>query len=40
MRDDFYARVRGELADIDSQGLTKPERVIQSRQGPVIRDKG
>jgi glycine C-acetyltransferase len=40
MRDDFYARVRGELADIDSQGLTKPERVINSRQGPVIKVTG
>ena len=39
MRDDFYGRVRHELADIDSQGLTKPERVITSRQGPVIRVK-
>ena len=37
MPQDFYARVRGELADIDSQGLTKPERVIMSRQGPEIR---
>jgi glycine C-acetyltransferase len=37
MRDEFYARVRDELASIDSQGLTKPERVIQSRQGPVIK---
>jgi len=37
MPQDFYARIRGELADIDSQGLTKPERVIMSRQGPEIR---
>lgn len=36
MTDDFYGRVRAELADIDSQGLTKPERVISTRQGPVI----
>ncbi|CAN5134764.1 glycine C-acetyltransferase [soil metagenome] len=32
----FHDRVSAELADIDAQGLTKPERVIQSRQGPVI----
>jgi glycine C-acetyltransferase len=32
----FYDRVSAELADIDAQGLTKPERVIASRQGPVI----
>jgi len=29
----FYDRVRGELRDIDAQGLAKPERVIVSRQG-------
>ncbi|MGF1463834.1 MAG: glycine C-acetyltransferase [Maricaulaceae bacterium] len=34
---EFYARVRGQLADIDAQGLTKPERVISSKQAPVIR---
>jgi len=33
---DFHARIAAELADIDAQGLTKPERVITSRQGPVI----
>ena len=32
----FYARVRDELVDIEAQGLTKPERVISSRQGAVI----
>lgn len=32
----FHHRVAAELSDIDAQGLTKPERVIQSRQGPVI----
>ncbi|CAN5345757.1 glycine C-acetyltransferase [soil metagenome] len=32
----FHTRVSAELTDIDVQGLTKPERVIQSRQGPVI----
>ena len=31
MTDDFYARVRQTLEDIDAQGLTKPERVIASR---------
>ena len=36
----FHDRVRAELADIDAQGLTKPERVIASRQGPVIRVGG
>jgi glycine C-acetyltransferase len=37
MTDSFYARIRQELADIDAQGLTKPERVITSRQGAEIR---
>ncbi len=32
----FHDRVSAELSDIDAQGLTKPERVIASRQGPVI----
>jgi glycine C-acetyltransferase len=32
----FYDRITAELADIEAQGLTKPERVIASRQGPVI----
>lgn len=32
----FHDRVAAELSDIDAQGLTKPERVIHSRQGPVI----
>ena len=36
----FYDRVRAELSDIDTQGLTKPERVIASRQGPVIQVGG
>ncbi|NJC40072.1 glycine C-acetyltransferase [Brevundimonas alba] len=36
----FHARVSAELADIAAQGLTKPERVIASRQGPVIRVGG
>jgi len=40
MTDDFHGRVRAELADIEAQGLTKPERVIASRQGPVIRVGG
>lgn len=34
--DGFHTRVSAALADIDAQGLTKPERVIHSRQGPVI----
>ncbi|MCG8443158.1 MAG: glycine C-acetyltransferase, partial [Caulobacterales bacterium] len=36
MNEDFYGRVRGELADIEAQGLTKPERVITSPQGAVV----
>ena len=36
MTADFHARTAAELADIDAQGLTKPERIIASRQGPVI----
>ncbi len=37
MTEAFYTRIRKELADIDDQGLTKPERVIASRQGAEIR---
>ena len=40
MTEDFYTRVRQSLVDIDAQGLTKPERVIDSRQGPVIQVGG
>ena len=36
----FHDRVAVELSDIDAQGLTKPERVIESRQGPVIQVAG
>ena len=36
----FHDRIRAELAEIDSQGLTKPERVIASRQGPEIEVAG
>ena len=36
----FYDRISAELTDIDAQGLTKPERVIASRQGPVISVNG
>ena len=36
----FYDRISAELTDIDTQGLTKPERVIASRQGPVISVNG
>ncbi len=32
----FYARVADELESIETQGLKKPERVINSRQGAVI----
>ncbi|MBJ7448533.1 MAG: glycine C-acetyltransferase [Brevundimonas sp.] len=36
----FYDRVSAELSDIEAQGLTKPERIIASRQGPVIKVGG
>lgn len=36
----FHDRIAAELADIDAQGLTKPERIIASRQGPVIEVAG
>ncbi|PZO36215.1 MAG: glycine C-acetyltransferase [Alphaproteobacteria bacterium] len=36
----FHARIATELTDIEAQGLTKPERVIASRQGPVIKVGG
>ncbi len=36
----FHSRIAAELAEIDAQGLTKPERVIHSRQGPVIETGG
>ena len=40
MTQTFYDRISAELTDIDAQGLTKPERVIASRQGPVISVNG
>ncbi|MFC0634598.1 glycine C-acetyltransferase [Brevundimonas balnearis] len=40
MPTDFQTRIAAELAEIDAQGLTKPERVIHSRQGPVIETGG
>src|ERR1700760_3550369 len=40
MREDFYVRVQDTLRDIDAEGLTKPERVILSRQGAVISVRG
>jgi glycine C-acetyltransferase len=40
MDEGFFARIRDELADIDRQGLTKPERVIATPQGPDIRVVG
>lgn len=36
----FHDRIAAELTDIEAQGLTKPERVIASRQGPVIKVGG
>ncbi len=40
MSDAFYARIRDTLAEIDAAGLTKPERVIDSRQGAEIHVNG
>ena len=40
MTANFHARIAAELTDIDAQGLTKPERIIASRQGPVIQVGG
>ena len=40
MTTSFHDRVAAELTDIDAQGLTKPERIIASRQGPVIQVGG
>lgn len=40
MSDAFYARLRETLNEIEVAGLTKPERVIISRQGAVITVKG
>jgi glycine C-acetyltransferase len=32
----FYARIRDTLTEIDEEGLTKPERLITSKQGPEV----
>jgi len=40
MPTDFHDRIVRELVEIDAQGLTKPERIIASRQGPVIQVGG
>ncbi len=40
MPTDFHDRIARELVEIDAQGLTKPERIIASRQGPVIQVGG
>lgn len=37
MTEAFVTRVGAELAQIDADGLRKPERVILSRQGPLVR---
>jgi glycine C-acetyltransferase len=37
---DFYARTRQTLEKIEADGLTKPERIILSRQGPSITVRG
>jgi hypothetical protein len=34
---DFEARIRASLCDIDAPGLTKPERALESSQGPLVR---
>ena len=36
MTESFYARIRDTLAEIDAEGLTKPERIITSQQGPEV----
>ena len=40
MPEDFFAKVRDTLAEIDAAGLTKPERVIACRQGAEIQVGG
>ena len=40
MRGQFYSQVSDTLAEIDAQGLTKPERVLMSRQGAEILVQG
>jgi glycine C-acetyltransferase len=37
---DFYTRTRQTLEQIEADGLTKPERIILSRQGPSITVRG
>ncbi|MEO1658583.1 MAG: glycine C-acetyltransferase [Pseudomonadota bacterium] len=36
MANAFYARIRETLTEIDEEGLTKPERLITSKQGPEV----
>ncbi|NRA31505.1 MAG: aminotransferase class I/II-fold pyridoxal phosphate-dependent enzyme, partial [Parvularculaceae bacterium] len=36
MTETFYARVRETLTEIDDEGLTKPERLITSKQAPEV----
>ncbi|NNU16462.1 glycine C-acetyltransferase [Parvularcula sp. ZS-1/3] len=36
MTETFYARIRDTLQEIDEEGLTKPERLITSRQAPEV----
>ena len=40
MNDAFYERIHAELRDIDAKGLTKPERVLMSAQGPLVEIAG
>jgi glycine C-acetyltransferase len=40
MTNAFYGRVQATLAEIEAEGLTKPERVIASRQGATISVEG
>ena len=36
MTEQFYDRIRNTLQEIDDEGLTKPERLIASKQGPEV----
>lgn len=40
MADDFYDRIEAELAAIRKDGLMKPERVLTSPQGAIVRIEG
>ena len=40
MRSDFYRRISAELTEIRASGLEKPERVLTSSQGALVRVAG